>query len=351
MLGFPTDYRDPLYSQLARAAEAKFGLPTGILDAIRTRGERSNADQISPAGARTPYQFIPPTRKGFLRVYGIDPWKDPTSATDAAALHVLDDYKRTHSWNEAVARYNGGQHPHADAYRYAQKVGDFDKKIGDTEMALGQSIYPAPYYGGVDPLAPEPIKDTAPIPGDPGPSASMPATAPVAAKKRGGILGALESVFMPDPDSRWAAALRGGIWDAKANQAAYKEKVATDAIARQTANAKLRQLLTKGEYQIVGNNVLHIPTDGSPAEIITAPRTPGEKETLLQMWKDEPDGTKFKQLLESILAGANSTEALASQERRAATRAGATVQAARVRSSATGKTNSSKLPTGFILDQ
>jgi hypothetical protein len=50
-------FTDPDYLLIEESVEQKLKLPAGILAAIRTRGERSNADQVSPAGARTVYQF------------------------------------------------------------------------------------------------------------------------------------------------------------------------------------------------------------------------------------------------------------------------------------------------------
>jgi hypothetical protein len=332
--GMPNRFNDPLYSQLAKTVEQALGLPTGILDAVRVRGERSNADQVSSAGARGPYQFIPPTRRGFIKQYGLDPWHDAGQATEAAGRHLLDDYKRTGSWNEAIARYNGGQRPPRSSYaNYAAQVGDFD---GGKEVPLGQSRYPMdPYYGdplaALPPNAPEPVKDVIPLPSDPGPSAPVAAGAPAVAHKRGGILGALESVFMPDPGSRWAAALRGGLFDAKANQQDYLQHQQMNDINTQAAQAKLKALLTKGEYQIVGNNVFHIPADGGKPEILTPPTTPSETERLIEHWKSATGPEK--RIIESILLKTNSPDALASRERIAQSRAGATVQSARIRSS------------------
>jgi hypothetical protein len=346
-----------MYATLARQAEGQYGLPSGILDAIRTRGERSNADQVSSAGARSVYQFIPATRQGMIRNYGVDPWHDPTSATNAAALHLKESYGRTHDWDAAVAGYHGGikaEHGRGgpQTRAYANRVGSFD---GEPEMALGQSLYPQPYYG-VDPLAPEPIKDTAPVLNDAGPSTSLPAAAPAAAKKRGGLMGALESVFMPEPDSRWAAALRGGLFDAKANQQAYKRDQVKQDIDLQMTNAKLKSLMTKGEYQIVGNNVFHIPADGSPAEMITPPTTPSEHERLIDRWRGMDDSDPAKKLIERLLTGANSDDVLAAKAAAAAEaariRAGATTGAATIRANAAGKSAAAqKPPAGFILDQ
>jgi soluble lytic murein transglycosylase-like protein len=121
-------FNDPIYGQLARHYEQQYGLPNGLLDAVRTRGERSNADQVSSAGAQSVYQFIPSTRQGFIRQHGIDPWAGPEQATEAAAIHLLTDYRSTGSWDEAVRRYYGGPRrshtPTAEAY--GRRVGSFD---------------------------------------------------------------------------------------------------------------------------------------------------------------------------------------------------------------------------------
>lgn len=355
---FPRSFADPVYANLARMVEDKLSLPKGILDAIRTRGERSNADQVSSAGARGPYQFIPPTRRAFVRQYGLDPWKDAPTQTEAAGKHLLEDYKRTGSWDEAIARYHGGQRPPTASRRYQERVGDFDN--GVTNMAYGQSRYPAPYYGGPDPLAPqpdgpntpEPPKDTMPVLADGGPSLPVAAGSNTVARKRGGILGALESVFMPDPGSRWAAALRGGLFDAKANQEAYHRGIAADDLKMMEAQAKLKNLLTKGEYQVVGNNVFHVRPDGS-TEMIAPPQTPGEKERLIEHWRTMDANDPSKSLIERMLLGANAPDVIAEKggeaQKTARIRADATTGSARIR--ATNKpASAAKPPAGFILD-
>lgn len=91
--------------------EQQYGLPSGLLSRIRTRGERSNADQVSPVGARTVYQFTPATRQLFMQRYGLDPWASPGNAAQAAAIHLRESYQRTGSWDRAVTEYIGGPNP------------------------------------------------------------------------------------------------------------------------------------------------------------------------------------------------------------------------------------------------
>lgn len=353
----PVSFRDPLYEQLARAAEGKFGLPAGILDAIRLFGERSNANQVSSAGGQGVYQFIPPTRRGMMKNYGVDPYKDPSSETDAAALHLLESFGRTHNWDKAIAGYHGGikaergiRGPQNRAY--TGRVGSFD---GEESMP---SLYPPQYYGR-DPLAPlEPTamperpQTNVPIPGDLGPSAPAPATSPTVARKRGGIMGALESVFMPEPDTPWGAALRYGLFNAKAGLRQERLQQQANQIGLETANIKLKNLKSKGEYQIAGNNLIHFAPDGT-AEFITPPQTPGERERLIDKWEKAPT-PEVKEMIERVLSGANADEVLAAKAaaslEAARIRAGATTGAARIRSETPSKT-SDKLPPNFILDQ
>ena len=62
----PTSYTDPMYDKIEAGLEKKYNLPTGGMRAIRTRGERSNSDQVSEAGAATVYQIIPSTARLFM---------------------------------------------------------------------------------------------------------------------------------------------------------------------------------------------------------------------------------------------------------------------------------------------
>lgn len=105
----PNSYKDPYWSGLAAATEAKLGLPEGLLAAVVTKGERSNADQVSEAGARTPFQIIPATRKAAIDKYGVDPYLSPENAAEVAGLLLKESLDRNKGDKAlAVAEYHGG---------------------------------------------------------------------------------------------------------------------------------------------------------------------------------------------------------------------------------------------------
>lgn len=101
-------YKDPLYDEIESRLEREYGLPLGGMRAIRTKGERSNADQVSLAEAKSVYQIIPSTRDAFLKKYGVDAYGGPRQAARVAALHLRDGLERTGNWEGAVRDYIGG---------------------------------------------------------------------------------------------------------------------------------------------------------------------------------------------------------------------------------------------------
>lgn len=105
----PRSFRDPTYDALDRDVERSLGLPAGLLSGIRTKGERSNADQVSSAGARSVYQIIPATRAGVLKKYGVDAYAGPREAALAAG-HVLKEGldRNGGSVRAAISEYHGG---------------------------------------------------------------------------------------------------------------------------------------------------------------------------------------------------------------------------------------------------
>jgi soluble lytic murein transglycosylase-like protein len=105
------DYRSGAYAPIESKLEQQMGIPSGLLSGLRTRGERSNANQVSEAGARSVYQIIPATRDAFLKRTGIDAYAGPASAAKIAALTLLERYKAHGDWRRAVVEYHGGLDP------------------------------------------------------------------------------------------------------------------------------------------------------------------------------------------------------------------------------------------------
>lgn len=105
----PNSFRDPFWTGLASSTEQKLGLPDGLLVSILTNGERSNANQTSEAGAKTPFQIIPSTREAALKKYGIDPYLSPQNAAEVAGLLLKDSLQRNgNDPAAAAAEYHGG---------------------------------------------------------------------------------------------------------------------------------------------------------------------------------------------------------------------------------------------------
>lgn len=105
----PVSFRDPAYDDYDRRVETQLKLPSGLLSRIRTRGERSNADQVSSAGARTVYQITPSTRSLVLKKYGVDAYAGPGQAALAAGYLLREGLDRNGgSIAAAAAEYHGG---------------------------------------------------------------------------------------------------------------------------------------------------------------------------------------------------------------------------------------------------
>lgn len=141
----PNSYKDPYWTDLATATEAKLGLPTGLLAGIVTKGERSNADQVSEAGARTVFQIIPSTRKAAIDKYGIDPYLSPENAAEVAGLLLKESLDRNKgNQAAAVAEYHGGTDranwgPRTRAY--VQRVMGDQQQVQNTGVASGGSTF------------------------------------------------------------------------------------------------------------------------------------------------------------------------------------------------------------------
>jgi hypothetical protein len=108
----PTSYKDPLYADLAAKTEQKLGLPSGLVRSIIMDGERTNADKVSPAGARGVGQFIPATRNAMIDKYGVDPWLNADTAVESIGLLLKENLNRAGgNVEQAVRQYHGGLDP------------------------------------------------------------------------------------------------------------------------------------------------------------------------------------------------------------------------------------------------
>lgn len=105
----PNSFRDPFWAGLAQSTEQTLGLPDGLLVSVLTNGERSNANQVSEAGARTPFQITPSTRKAAIEKYGVDPYLSPDNAAEVAGRLLKDSLTRNgNDVATAAAEYHGG---------------------------------------------------------------------------------------------------------------------------------------------------------------------------------------------------------------------------------------------------
>lgn len=98
-------YDDPKLNDYAAKVERDNGLPAGLLNAIKNKGERSNSDQVSPAGAKGVMQFMPAT----WGQYGKGDITNPYDSIDAAGRYFVDLMKRYNgNVDAAITEYNGG---------------------------------------------------------------------------------------------------------------------------------------------------------------------------------------------------------------------------------------------------
>ncbi|WP_104656527.1 lytic transglycosylase domain-containing protein [Ralstonia insidiosa] len=168
---FPTNYKDAAYDQADQSAAAAVGIPAQWLTNIRTKGEKSNANQISGANAATPYQIIPATRDAIIKQTGVDPYLSPQTAAYGAAYLLKQSLDRN-GGNPilATAEYHGG----TDRDAWGPKTMAYVKRVtgaspnnasatpswGDAQ-ARGQGAYQ---------LQPAPTVTAAPGSGESGPS-------------------------------------------------------------------------------------------------------------------------------------------------------------------------------------
>jgi len=142
----PNSYKDPFWSDLAAGTEQKLGLPSGLLKSVLLYGERSNADQVSEANAKTPFQIIPATRKAVLDKYGVDAYLSPQNAAEAAGLLLKESLQRNKGDIKlAAAEYHGGTNPKNWGPRTKSYIERVTAGVGQEQAAT-----PATLPGGGD---------------------------------------------------------------------------------------------------------------------------------------------------------------------------------------------------------
>lgn len=197
--------------------------------------------------------------------------------------------------------------------------------------------------------APQPPQQPAPMPAPSMPT-SVPTTA-AAPKKSHGLLGILKSIFAPSSDSWLYAALNNprGMWGASGAREQFARQRMMDDLNLQTAQQKLETLRTKGEYQIVGNNVFHIKPDGT-TEMISAPQK-GETERLIEMWRTMPAGPE-RTLVEQAIRGYQYSEPYINRKTRSAVEVARErgVQARKTKSiNSGGSATKGEVPAGWAV--
>ncbi len=80
-------YNDPRLDEFALEVENRYGLPKGMVLAIKNAGERTNPGQVSPKGAQGIMQFMPATQKLQGGMFKHDP-NNPFASIDAAGKYL-----------------------------------------------------------------------------------------------------------------------------------------------------------------------------------------------------------------------------------------------------------------------
>jgi hypothetical protein len=153
-------YNSPYYDELASNTEQKLELPVGLLSSIVKRGERSNADQVSSAGAKSVFQIIPATRDSALKKYGIDAYLSPENAAEVAGLLLKEGISRNKGdVSAAVSEYHGGVNrdnwgPLTKAYTNRVMTGQQASKIDALSAGFAKFMADNPAKGATHSAAP-----------------------------------------------------------------------------------------------------------------------------------------------------------------------------------------------------
>lgn len=95
----------PELNEFAASVEQKYGLPGGLINALKNAGEKSDSTAVSPAGAQGVMQFMPEN----LRKFRVTDATDPAQIIDAAGRYLRETMRQYGGNLDAViADYNGG---------------------------------------------------------------------------------------------------------------------------------------------------------------------------------------------------------------------------------------------------
>jgi soluble lytic murein transglycosylase-like protein len=114
---FAPSFREVIYLASVREAELRYGLPTGLLQALIWTESRFNPMAISPAGAAGLAQLMP----GTARYLGVTNRHDPVASIDGGARYLremLDKFGQIHL---ALAAYNAGPWSGFACWRHSPK--------------------------------------------------------------------------------------------------------------------------------------------------------------------------------------------------------------------------------------
>jgi hypothetical protein len=142
-------YKSSAYLPIEAAAAKAVGVPAEMLKNVRMKGERSNADQVSEAGAKTVYQFTEASRKLFKDKYGVDAYASPADAAKAAAYHLKESLDRHANLPQAereakaYAEYHGGTDTKQHGKRtqaYVDRTTQGSNSLSSETEQIGRSL-------------------------------------------------------------------------------------------------------------------------------------------------------------------------------------------------------------------
>lgn len=124
---------------------------------------------------------------------------------------------------------------------------------------------------------------------------------PTTKRRTGGLMGALEGIFAPEPGSFMHSAYNNTIYNAKAGQQQFRQEQMKRAIEQQMLERQMKY----GETKITPRgDAIRIKPDGDVEELYRPSPQPQEMERLYGMWANATDPLE-KAMLAQMLRGYN----------------------------------------------